>query len=229
MEDFFATVIEFFNENIAMLLVLLVLLVLFVFISLKFFQIFRQLNKYDLSTIEHISYQAFQTRAMPYLAEGRAYHNIPSKMERSKPYSVSVALSPMWNSKIFERMLGDGALQSKKVELSEYMEVNMNGIGFNIVPGSTKEQLITDGAVWNFNITPLQSGAGKIHICITIKTQCNGKESSKDMDTVSWDVIVNISHYTVGLFLKKNWKWAIATCFATVGLIFTYLKYFGGE
>jgi hypothetical protein len=201
MESFFVSVIGFSIGNWMTLLTLLAFLITLYVCHQKYkdslHNVCHQKNKDSLHNMEK---NICGTGVMPNLAEGRAFHNIPSNMDRSKPYSVSVSLSPTWNSKIYERMLGDGTLQSKKIKLSEYMEVWVDGVGFNIVDSSSKEQLIADGAIWNFNITPLQSGAHKLHICITIKTQLDGKESSKDMEPVIWDVNVNIGSYTVGAY-----------------------------
>lgn len=159
------------------------------------------------------------------LAEGRAYHDIPDNMECNKPYIVSVALSQRCNKEIIATMLGEGEVQSKKVHLTEHMEVRLDGRNFDITSSSSKEQLVAEGAVWNFTVTPLVTGINELLIYITIKTE----QSTKDMDTMVWRLKVNISPYTLLHFFKLHWKWVVGTSITFLGVIFTYLRFFGGN
>jgi hypothetical protein len=156
------------------------------------------------------------------LSDGRAYHDIPNKMNLFESVNASVAVSKINSFKVLNEMLGAGELESRTLHISEHMEVRLDGIGFEIKSTSSKEQLISDGAVWHFIITPLTTGYRELFIYITLKTNEGGKESSKDLKTETWGVQVAVSLHTIKIFFHSHWKWIIGLPITLLGLWITY-------
>jgi hypothetical protein len=117
--------------------------------------------------------------------------------------------------------LRGGPIVAQDIRIGARMRVQLMAApeDFRIAVLSNQDQLLSRGAAarWDFDVTPRRSGLRRLRLLASTRMMVSGKEEVRDLPAYERDVAIAVAPlYSIGRFLKSNWKWVLATLGSTI-------------
>jgi hypothetical protein len=165
------------------------------------------------------------------LKPGRILFNPSLEMQVGKTEIVEVRISKSLSEELSKGLKGAGTPQIENIKVGSYMGVVLNGTkDFFFIDMKNREQkLITEGEYteWLFEVTPLKQGNPSLFLtAYNVISTPSGDRSYEHPALIKEIKVSTTIGYTVGSFLKDNWKEITGIVIASgiVGLIANWIK-----
>lgn len=162
------------------------------------------------------------------LQVGQIAFNPPEIMKVGKPERVEVRITRESNTDFISTMKGRGHPQIEKLQVYEFMRVDLSGDDFTIIPLNEPDQIIasTDFTEWTWTVTPNKRGKKVLHLHVSLRIRLPDTEKTKGHPVIDKAIVVKVNPaYSGKRFMKENWKWLMtAMVIPLAGLIWKSLK-----
>jgi hypothetical protein len=115
------------------------------------------------------------------------------------------------------------------IDTSPVMSVECRGDGLAVKPLSASKQVVTSGALWEFDVFAQSPGLRTLLLLVNLHLPVSGlPELGRSVPSLEHKIDVEVSpFYSAGVFWLHNWQWVLATFIGLGGAITAWLKLIG--
>jgi hypothetical protein len=166
-------------------------------------------TKTPVPATDHTSVAELANKELARLRDGVIIFNPPEQMTVGEQERVSLRVAKAeFEKAIAEDMSGSGTPREEKTQISSFMRVELRGPAFEVIPLSSKEQIIPDEGYteWLWDIVAKEAGSQKLTFVLTAKIKIPGDEDEyKDLKTVTYSVDVHVNPVReLGGFIERH-------------------------
>ena len=166
-------------------------------------------TKTPVPATDHTSVAELANKELARLRDGVIIFNPPEQMTVGEQERVSLRVAKAeFEKAIAEDMSGSGTPREEKTQISSFMRVELRGPAFEVIPLSSKEQIIPDEGYteWLWDIVAKEAGSQKLTFVLTAKIKIPGDEDEyKDLKTVTYSVDVHVNPIReLGGFIERH-------------------------
>jgi len=114
----------------------------------------------------------------------------------------------------------EGSIQVEQIKISDQMEANLTGDGFQITEVLPARRAIskTGATEWKWDVRALKEGKLRLHLTLNALVTIGGNSQPYPIRTFDKEYIVAVGTTdTVVNFAKDHWQWLWTTIFLPVG------------
>lgn len=158
------------------------------------------------------------------LTKGNIAFNKPSVMVLEETKDVQLVLSPsVAAQELKELVKGDGQIESREVEVSDYMEATLYGDNF-VISNATQRKLVSTKGVteWHWDVTPTKAGKQRLHLKLSAIVIYKDGEKPLEIKTFHELIEVNVTvsqrFYAFAGAIGSHLQWIAPSLLIPMGL-----------
>lgn len=163
-------------------------------------------------------------RILQSLDVGNIAFNTPESMSLKDPKKVELLLSTSLSEEELKKAVAkqnvQGEIQAESIQISDQMEANLSGDGFQITDVLPARRPIsrTGTTEWKWDVRALKEGKLRLHLTLNALVTIGGSSELYPIKTFDKEyvVTVGVTDAVVG-FAKDHWQWLWTTIFLPVG------------
>ena len=154
---------------------------------------------------------ALQKTVAAQLHIGSIAFNTPTTIHRGSTAEIVFLLSPEQSVKRLKEQISEaGDREGARVQVSDYMEADLDGRSFSITRiGSARHLVLPNRTTrWAWEVTPLQTGVLHLHLTLTAILTTNGESRELEIRTFEKTLTIRVPWSArVKDFVQGNWNW----------------------
>ncbi|MEE9442146.1 MAG: hypothetical protein V3V99_05710 [candidate division Zixibacteria bacterium] len=141
---------------------------------------------------------------------------------------LSVPMSPIELEQEIEKSIANSPIESYRIKVSNIMEANLIGDGFDIIPITPEKQAVSklELTEWKWEIIARKPGIQRLHLTINAIIHFEGETVPRSIKTFEKEIKVEVTlTQRMAIFINSNWQWLWVTIIVPLyPLIRKYVK-----
>jgi hypothetical protein len=158
-------------------------------------------------------------RILKRLDWGNIAFNMPDSMSLEEAKKVELLLGashpPEELKKQIEGKSIEGNIKIEKIQISEQMEAQLTGDGFNITRVTPERRAVSKAGIteWKWDVRAVQPGKLRLHLILNALVKIEGLEQPYTIRTFDKEYFVDVPwrNRPFFAFLERNWPWLWTT------------------